>query len=292
MEHREWKGTTAGTGGMHRSLIRALQVLPLGLVYLGAAVFVIPFCMIFAHKGYLSIYHFFRHRMGYGVWKSFLATYRNHVKFAEIIIDRFYMYGGGTFEFDIENYDRYLQLARQQGGFVILSAHVGNYEAAGYTLVASDKPFNALVYGGEVETVMENRERIFSAHRIHMIPVSKDMSHLFAMSNALSEGEVVSIPGDRIFGSPRHVTCQFMGAEAKFPLGPFALAVQREVPVLTVMVMKESRKKYRIMIHELAAVGENNKEKVQHLAQQFASCLEDTVDQYPTQWFNYYEFWD
>ena len=291
MPKREWAGNTYGTAFMHRWLIRALRHTDVRLWYAFTAVFVIPFCMIFA-KGARTTYQYFRQRQGFGPLKSFRMTYVNLVLFSQVVIDKFAMFAGKKMKLKVENYDIFKNLAAKKEGFVILSAHVGCYEMAGYELVSDKKPFNALVYGGEVETVMENRERILSAHRIHMIPVSKDMSHLFVMSNALSEGEVVSIPGDRIFGSPRHVTCRFMGAEAKFPLGPFTLAVQREVPVLTVMVMKESRKKYRIMIHELAAVGENNKDKVQHLAQQFASRLEDAVDQYPTQWFNYYEFWD
>lgn len=292
MPEREWKGNTAGTTWMHRWLIRSLRVLPLRFVYAGVAVFVIPFCMLFAHKGYISMYHFFRRRLEQRPLRAFWNTYLNHCKFAQVIIDRFYIYGGGRFDFDIDNYDLYQRLAAGEEGFVILSAHIGNYEAAGYTLVAETKRFNALVYGGEAQTVMQNRQRILTQHNIRMIPIREDMSHLFAMSNALADGESVSIPADRIFGSPRHVECPLFGKAAKLPLGPFAIATQREVPVIAINVMKESAKKYHIYIKQLEAEEPTAKERAQDLARLYAQNLESTIKDYPTQWFNYYEFWD
>lgn len=292
MPEKEWKGSTAGTPWMHRWLIRSLRVLPLRFVYAGAVVFVIPFCMLFAHKGYISIYHFFRRRLNQRPLRAFWNTYINHCRFAQVVIDRFYVYGGGRIDFEIENYDLYLRLATEPGGFVILSAHVGNYEVAGYTLAAKTKRFNALVYGGEAQTVMQNRSHILTQNNIRMIPIQGDMSHLFAMSNALAEGESVSIPADRIFGSPRHVECSLFGETARLPLGPFAIAAQRDVPVIAINVMKESAKKYHIYIKQLEAEGNTLRERSRNLALQYAKNLEETIKDYPTQWFNYYEFWN
>lgn len=292
MPEKEWKGSTAGTPWMHRWLIRSLRVLPLRFVYAGAVVFVIPFCMLFAHKGYISIYHFFRRRLNQRPLRAFWNTYINHCRFAQVVIDRFYVYGGGRFDFEIENYDLYLRLAAESGGFVILSAHVGNYEVAGYTLAAKTKRFNALVYGGEAQTVMQNRSHILTQNNIRMIPIQGDMSHLFTMSNALAEGESVSIPADRIFGSPRHVECSLFGETARLPLGPFAIAAQRDVPVIAINVMKEFAKKYHIYIKQLEAEGNTLRERSRNLALQYAKNLEETIKDYPTQWFNYYEFWN
>ena len=293
MPEKEWKGSTAGTPWMHRWLIRSLRVLPLRFVYAGAVVFVIPFCMLFAHKGYISIYHFFRRRLNQRPLRAFWNTYVNHCHFAQVIIDRFYVYGGGRFDFEIENYDLYLRLAAESGGFVILSAHVGNYEVAGYTLAAKTKRFNALVYGGEAQTVMQNRSHILMQNNIRMIPIRSDMSHLFAINRALREGEIVSMPADRCNGSERTVPCSFFGQTAHFPMGPFATIAQRNVPTLAVFVMKESINRYHVLIHRISQSNEaqNRKQLIMNLAQKYASLLEDTVRAYPTQWFNFFDFW-
>lgn len=59
------------------------------------------------------------------------------------------MYAGKKFEVEIDGYDNYLRLVDNPDGFIQLSAHIGNYEIAGYTLKAEKKKFNALVFFGE-----------------------------------------------------------------------------------------------------------------------------------------------
>jgi predicted LPLAT superfamily acyltransferase len=178
---------------------------------------------------------------------------------------------------------------------MILTAHIGNYEVAGYSLTSKEKRFNALIFSGETSTVLENRQRMFSKNNIRLIAVKPDMSHIFEMSNALRDGEIMSMTADRIFGSPRSVQCELLGCKADFPIGPFALAVQREVPILTIFVMKESVKRYRVFIHpvELSQAEQTlrNKEKIQLLANRYVMQLENILKRYPTQWFNYFDFW-
>lgn len=291
LDHNQWKGKTEGTTWMHQSLIIAFRYLNLRIVYVVMGVLVIPFYMLFAHKGYISMFRFFRQRFGFSSLKSFRYVYLNHYRFGQIILDRFAAYAGKRFDFEIINYDAFRRLVDDDKGLVMISSHVGNYELAGYSLKADKKRYNALVYSGEAQTVMENRNRILSANNIRMIAVQDDMSHLFLMSNALSDGEVLSIPGDRIFGSPRCVACDFFGAQAKFPLGPFAIAVQRDVPLLAIFVMKETVRKYKIQICRIEVEGKSNRERAVSAAQHFAKLLEETVRQYPEQWFNYYDFW-
>lgn len=295
LEHEDWRGNTGGMNWMHRSLIWAFRFMNLRIVYLGMAVFVIPFYMLLAHKGYITMYHYFRQRHGYGVWKSFRYVYLNHYRFGQIILDRFATYAGRQFEFELDGNDAFLELCHGETGFMILSSHVGNYELAGYAFKASDKRYNALVYSGEAKEVMENRNRILSKNNIRMIPVSEDMSHIFLMNDALANGEIVSIPADRIFGSPRYVECDFLGSKARFPLGPYAMALQRGVPTMTIFVMKVSAYRYKVYIRRVQA--DNRKYETRHgqaenLAQHFAHEVEQVLKLHPEQWFNYYEFWN
>lgn len=280
---------------MQRSLINIYRVMDLRFLYFPMAV-VIPFYMLINRQGYLSTYHFFRKRIHEKPLLAFWHVYRNHFDFGQVILDRFASYAGKKFQLDIENYDTYLKYANGKKGLMILTAHVGNYEVAGYSLVSEGKRFNTLIFSGETDTVLENRKRMLSKNNIRLIGVKKDMSHLFTMSNALSDGEIMSMTADRIFGSPKSIRCKFLGEEAKFPTGPFALTVQREVPILTVFVMKESVKRYRVFIQPIELTEQektlSNKEKMQILAERYAAQLEETIKKYPIQWFNYFEFWD
>lgn len=270
--------------------MRIVRHVPLRLMYGFVAVFVVPFYFLFS-KGYKPIYHYFNQRLGYRPAKAFFGVYRNFCRFSQVILDRFYMFGGGKFDLQVEKYHLYQELAEGEPGFMILSAHVGNYELAGFSLVATKKRFNALAFGEEAEAIMENRERLFAGTNINIIPVKDDLSHLFALNNALDNGESVSFPSDRLLGNQRTVTCEFLGAPAHFPMGPFALAAQRDLPVLTVNVMKESVKRYRVYVNRLQKEGTTRGERINAYVRQYVEHLEEVLRKYPEQWFNYYEFW-
>lgn len=291
LQHKEWSGKTDGQPWMQRSLIAMFRVMPLGLLY-GVMALVVPFYMLFNRKGYQAMFQFFRKRFGYGRLKSFWNVYKNHFRFGQVILDRFGAYAGKKFRFEVEGQEYFDALEACPAGFVQLSSHVGNYEMAGYTLVSKTKRFNALVFAGETETVMENRQRILSEHNINMIPVSEDLSHLFALNAALDNGDIVSMPADRVFGSQKNVECDFLGAKAKFPLGAFAMAVQKEVQVLAVFVMKESVKQYRVIVRKVECdASASRREQMAQLAQSFATHIEEVIKRFPTQWFNYFDFW-
>lgn len=291
VQHRQWKGTTGGKPWMQRTLVRWLGWMNLPVVYSFMAL-VVPFYMIFHHQGYLSQYHFFRYRFGHNPLRAFLDVYLNHFRFGQIILDRFAFYGGARFKLIAEN-ERFTALCNEPGGFMQVGSHVGNFELAGYMLFQDKKIINALVYGGETGTVMENRTRIFNSQNLKLILTNGEIDHVFEMNRALADGEIVSMHGDRLFGSQKTIRCKVLGAEAKLPMGPYILAATREVPVLCTFVMKESFRTYHVYVHELTISKEGSaKARAAALAQAYADRLSEILKRYPHQWFNYYEFWE
>ena len=274
---------------MQRTLIRLFRFLPLGMLY-GCMALVIPFYMLFG-TGFRPAYRFYRKRMGYNAVKSFVHVYLNEFEFGKVVMDRFAAFSGKKFRMNVPRMDLFDGLCRGEEGFIQLSSHVGNYEMIGYTLV-SPKRLNALVFSGETATVMENRAALFGQTNVRMVPVSEDLSHIFTLNGALADGEIVSMPGDRVFGSRKTVECRFFGETAKFPAGPFTLAVQRDVPVLTVFAMKEKRREYKVFLDILpASWAESKQDRIQALADAYAARLEAIVRAYPDQWYNFFDFW-
>ena len=289
---KAWRGNTFGNAFMLRSLISVLRHSDVRIWYVVVGIFVVPFCMLCFPSGKV-VFHYFRRRQRFGVLKSLWMTYWDHVLFSQVVIDNFTMYGGKHFHVDVLGMDIFNRHRDSKEPFVIFSSHVGCYELAGYTLDSGDKPFNALVYFGEKATVMENRDRMFAGNHIRMIPVLSDMSHLFRIEEALSNGEIVSLPADRIFGSPRSVEVNLLGSAARLPAGPFTVAAMRGVDCLTVNVMKTSCRGYTAFASQLSYdKGAPRKAQVKELAQAYAAELEKTIRRFPAQWYNYYEFWD
>lgn len=292
-EGQRVKNTTFGTTWMHRWLISSLRVLDIRLLYLLIMLVITPVCLLLnTNHSCTTSYRYFRKRIGYGRLKAAWTTYVNHYRFGQVVIDRFAMFAGKHFDVEVMGGEHFQRLAEREEGFVLLSSHIGCYEAAGYNLKAKCKRFNALVYGGEKATIMKGRKEQLDKNNIRMIPVQPDMSHLFLINQALANDEAVSMPADRIVGSQKTIKTRFLGAEAKFPMGPFSVVTMRGLDTIAVNVVKTSTKTYTVYVDALA-YDKNVPRKVQmqQLAESYVATLERVVRLYPTQWYNFYDFW-
>ena len=277
---------------MQRTLIRLFRVLPLGFLYGLSTVLVLPFYLLLDRRGRRGSYRFAR-QLGMGRFRSILHVVNNFFHMGQVVLDRFAAYSGKPFQVvytDFSVYER--QTAVQDEPLLLLSSHVGNYEMIGYML-PTPKPMKVLVFGGESDTVMHHRGRLFDASNIEMVPVKEDLSHLFILDGAITRGEIVSLPADRPFGSRKVLRLPFLGREAAFPAGPFTMAVRRDVKgILAAYAIKEARRKYRIILDKIEMPAEgSDREKALSLASQYVSSLEKVARQWPGQWYNFYDFW-
>ena len=66
----------------------------------------------------------------------------------------------------------------------------------------------------------------------------------------------------------------------------------RDVPMLFVSVMKSGLRRYRISVHRIPTTSEGDtRTRAAALAAEYVKLLEATVRRYPTQWYNYFDFW-
>ena len=292
---KDWKGVTGGNTLGQRALLVLFHVVNVTVGYVFLA-FVVPFYMLFGRKGYLSIYKYFRRHFSCSPLKAFLKTYQNHFIFGQCMLDRFAVYAGrkNFFRLKFTGNDEFHRLLDEEKGFIIASSHVANFELSGYLLKQDKKRINALVFGGETKEVMENRLKALKMNNVSIIPVEDDLSHIFTVHAALSAGEIVSMPCDRIFGSAKSVECDFLSGKADFPVGAFTLAAGFDVPVVSIFVMKESVSNYHVHVKPILlddSIKASKREKAELLTRAFAKELETVVRQYPEQWFNFYGFW-
>lgn len=294
---RKWAGTTSGSTWMHRSLIQMLRFIPLRAIYWFAAIFVLPFYIIFNRQAVRAIGQYHRGRYNRNGLTLFVWIWKSHYRMMQIVIDRFAVYGGKRFNFEADGNDAFKALECKPGGFITLTSHTGNQELIGYSMNSAIKQMAVLVYGGETASIMENRRKILSKHNIEMIPVDETFNHIFAMNEALANGKIIGMPADRAVGSTKTFNVTFLGTQAQFPLGPFATAVQREVPLIALFMMKEGIKKYRLIVRPVELDNEtstalNKRERMAALGEKYVTILENVVSAYPDQWFNFYDFWN
>jgi len=294
-QSQQWRGSTGGGKFGQKSLFFALRKIPVFVLYPILYV-VVPFYMLFSRNRYKSIMRYYRQCFHLSAGKAFWQTYCNHLVFGQIVLDKFAVLAGNIKQFSIETSGKsyFDDLAAKDSGFIIASSHIGNFEFAGFFFHQNQKPLHALIYDGEAPQLRKIRTQAMQDANIHPISVKNDMSHLFTLKQALESGEIITIACDRIFGSTKTVKCDFLENEACFPLAPFRLAVQMDVPVVSLFVMKSSYKKYHAYIFpvEVSSSELHPARKAEQLALQFVQNCENIVRKYPLQWFNYYDFWD
>lgn len=290
---RRWSGRTQGSGFMHRSLIWMLSRWPLWIFYGVAALFVVPGYITATPRARRALRQLYRH---IGVRYTPAALFRSYYSFARAIIDRFAAYAGRRFDITMIDNEIYRELERGDRGFIMFGSHLGNYELTGYSLELKYKPMNALLFGGEADAVMSGRRRLFGDNNIRIITVTPGTyDHVFAINEALTRGEIVSIPADRTFGSGRALSVMFCGQQAHFPLGPFMLAATRDVPTVAVFMVKTGYRSYKLITSRVSLDSSEyelgTRLRAEALCRRYANLLEQQLMANPYQWYNYFEFW-
>tara|TARA_R110002167_G_scaffold163242_18_gene360021 strand:- start:4408 stop:5295 length:888 start_codon:yes stop_codon:yes gene_type:complete len=287
----EWEGKSRGTVLGYRIYIFFIKHLGLQASYFLLHFVVFYYC-VFSPKSTSAIYRYLRKRQGQSKAKSFFNIYRSYYTFGQTLIDKATISSGFrdrfSYEFDgIENIERLL--AQKKGG-ILLSAHVGNFEVSQYFLRELNDISNIsmVTWDTEHEQIKSYMEKVTSQASVKFILVKDDMSHIFQIHNAISNGELVCFTGDRFLEGSKYIEASLLGKTAKFPLGPYLLASRLKVPVLFVFVMKETKKSYHLYARTVKA----EKGGAEVLLQEYIKNLEWILKKYPLQWFNYFDFWN
>ncbi|MBT9186647.1 LpxL/LpxP family acyltransferase [Zobellia russellii] len=286
----EWEGKSKGTVLGYRIYIFFIKKLGLGASYLLLHFVVFYYC-IFSVASTKAIFYYFHKRLGYSTLKSLFNVYRNYYVFGQTIIDKAAISAGlrDRFTYDFDGIEKIESLLEQKKGGILLSAHIGNFEVAQHFLqdINAFSSINLVTWDREHEEIKAYMESVTSKSNIKLILIKEDMSHIFEIHTALTNGELVCFTGDRYIEGTKFLEQQYLGATAKFPMGPYLLASRLKVPVLFVYVMKESKKHY----HLYARTAEVKRGDAQGLLEKYTENLEWIIKKYPLQWFNYFDFW-
>ena len=186
------------------------------------------------------------------------------------------------------------EMLGKDAGFIIASAHMGNLELSGLSIPHGRKRLNTIIFGGERAEFQKKRNDAFGEMDVNLIPVKDDMSHLFAIKEAIDNNEVVVIPCDRIYGSSKSITCTLLNGTAQLPQGPFRLSAQLGAPIFTLFIMKEKDNSYTVYEDFIDIHNElpNSIQRAEAMAKDFAKIMERKMIEYPTQWFNFFPYWN
>jgi predicted LPLAT superfamily acyltransferase len=288
-----WQGKSKGSKLGYSIFIGILRY---GGVY--PAYFLLRFVAFYyflcSYSSSKPIYAYFRTKLGYSRWRALRSLYRNYYLFGQTIIDKVVvmadMDNKFTFHFDGEHYLREITAGKRGG--ILLSAHLGNWEVAGHLFKRLETRINIVMFDGEHERIKEYLASVTGKRNVNIIVIKDDLSHIYAINEALSNNELVCMHADRFVTGNKTVRVPFLGQEASFPAGPFLLAATFRVPVSQVFAFKESATHYHLYATAPRQYHGRRNQGMQEAVNDFVVALEEKVQQYPEQWFNYYNFWD
>lgn len=284
----KWDGRSKGTPLGYRIFIFLIRHVRLPFVYKVLSL-VTFYYYLFARTSRRVLTDFYDTVFANTTYPKQRLLRQNFSLFGQILVDRvaFLLGKGDAFKHTFEN-EPYLRQINEAGqGGILLSAHVGNWETAGNLLKGRITPkVNILMLDAEVESIKSMMQSKTGGSHFSIIPIKDDLSHIFELTKALQRNELVAMHADRYVEGMRFLELPFFNRMARFPYGPFALAVKLKVPVTFVFAVKSDTFNYHLSATRPLTEINSPKE----LAQLYIQELEKQVRSHPEQWFNYFPF--
>ena len=293
-----WNGKSKGNVLGYKIFVYTIKYTGLGSAYFILR-FVSLYYLLFSRKTFSYLFYYFRKRLHYGVIKSILCIYRNYYIFGQTLIDKIVVLSGfsNKFTYTFEGEENLHKIIKENKGGILISAHIGNWELAGHLLKDIEAKINIVIYEGEHVRIKEYLDGVMKKKDFKFIVVNEgSLNHIYEINNAIENKELICMHGDRFVKGSKTALCDFMGEKAMFPLGPFILASQLQIPVMFAFSMKETSNHYRFHVNE-TVVNQTNLNRQERdteaikILHSYIQFLEKILSIYPTQWFNYYQFW-
>ena len=287
-----WQGKSKGNKLGYRIFIGVLRYGGIRPAYF-LLVFVSVYYCLFSWNTARSMYRFFRYKIQYPRWRAIASVYRNIYIFGQTLIDKVVVMAGipNRFSFDFDGEERLHAMVSSGKGGIMLSAHLGNWEVAGHLFTRLNTRINIVMFDGEHERIKSYLEGVTGGRNVNVIVLKDDLSHIYAINDALGKQELVCMHADRFLAGNKTAEKMFLGEPARFPVGPFLLASTFRVPVSFVFAFKETATHYHLYATDPKVYPGAKQGGLDQSMDDFVSVMEEKVRKYPLQWFNYYDFW-
>ena len=286
---KKWDGKTKGSLWGYKFFVFCINFLGLRIAYF-FCYFVAYYYILFASKQREGLIQFYMIGFCYSRKKAKKLAFQNFYMFGQTLIDRIAMFTKreDKFTYTFNNEKVIKNITAENKGGILISGHLGNWEIAGNLIHDRiTSAINILMLDAEVEKIKQFLEMKTGGVSYNVIPIKDDMSHLILMHQALKRNELIVINADRTTPGSKYLEMEFLASKAKFPLGPFVLAEKFKVSVTFVYAVKGTNTHYELFATD-PLIGTS---KADEVAQLYTQHLASMVKKYPTQWFNFYNYY-
>ena len=238
---------------------------------------------------------YFRRRFPAHNWLTLrLDVLKNVLSFGKVLVDRGWMGLNRKAELTgrFDDSEKLREVIQAGKGVVVLLAHIGNWQTCLVRLKALNVEVHALMEFDQ-ERVSKHFFELRGEKPFNIIDVHGFLGGMIEATTALQRGDLVLIMADRLHHG-RNESVDFLGSTVRLPIAAYHLAATTESPVVVLFAAKTERKNYSLAIWDLFYPGQSGlgkKEELAYCAQRFSAALEKYVEQYPYQWYNFFDIW-
>lgn len=212
--------------------------------------------------------------------------YRHFYAFAATVLDRVYLLHERFELFDIEVRDA----PAQDAGLLLMGAHLGSFEAlraAGRRV--GGRRVAIVMYEDNARMLNETLAAISPAARQDVIALGR-VDAMLRVRDWLADGGIAGVLADRGLGDEDARVLPFLGAPARFPLGPMRMAAMLRCRVQFMAGLYLGGNRYALHFEPLAdfAAAPATPEAA---LERYVACLERHCRAAPFNWFNFFDFW-
>jgi predicted LPLAT superfamily acyltransferase len=222
---------------------------------------------------------------------------RHYHAFASTVHDRVLLAAGRHEALDIalsgaDAVERLLALGR---GCLLVGSHLGSFEALRALGRANGRQVSVLMHEENARKMQALLARL-APDLAKRVIASGQPGTMLRVKEHLERGEIVGILGDRPLGGERTAVCDFFGAPARFPLGPWLLAGALGCPVALFFGLYRGGARYQVELEAFSdgerVAREARTAAAARNAARFVTRLEHHARCAPYNWFNFYDFWE
>jgi predicted LPLAT superfamily acyltransferase len=225
-----------------------------------------------------------------------IDAYRLFRGLGEALVDRAVLgiAGPGALTPRSEGRESLASLLAEGKGLVLVTAHVGCWQAAMASLASLGTPVNLLLHReeGDVDRHLSDYGGGFA---FRAVDPAGPYGGTLELLGFLKEKQVVCIMGDRVMGGRRSsVAAEFLGGRARFPVAPYRLASATGAPVAVIFPYRDDTGRHALELAEVLRVPpERGRRPEAYLPEvgRFVRALEDFVSRRPYQYFNFFDIW-
>ncbi len=233
---------------------------------------------------------------GHSTIRRVFDVYLLFVSQGKSLIDRYYVVAERDgIDIEIRGYEKVRRLlAEGDKGFILLTAHVGNWQVAMTSLRKFGRTVYLMMRREDNAAVKEALNIDSEGERVKILYTDDSLGGVVEAMKAIHRGSIVSIMGDRTYGYSA-ADATFLGGDVRFPYGAFSLAAAAQCPVVALLSAKVSPRRYIADVSHIikppsGAQGRKERE-IKAAVQEFAAILEGYVEEHPYQWFVFRDVW-